>query len=535
MKNMYEIPNISINKKLENDISEIISNSNKNNINLNRDIYFNFSHQKPSNDTSSIKLKQFKAEKNNHKNKIRKKILRHDILFSDSNLLSLNQSFQNISEIEGIKNSSNRNQNTFKLNKTMGNFSDINKKDYLFNKNKINYNKKNYLSSTNFNSFIFDVSERNKNTKEEINNLYNYGEFLTNKLKVSNDKNTEILMKYINLKAELQIKTNQNKELENKIKILEKEQFNLNKSNQEFAKNISSVKKIIENNKLSSIKTISESENIINVNQKKINELNIMNQNLLTKQKEYENEINKLKIIIDKYKINDNLVKNELEIENNNKQETNIQGEIEDLKTKNASLEKEIEQLEYVNNFHRNEINNDVKGIIKNNSIEKLSKEIQNNNKDYIKKIKEFENDLEFKNNKLKESKDEIDKMNQYIDRLKKEIKVKEDYIKIKNNNNVNINKLNEFDNEIKYLIKNLKNMKNENDEIINKLKELYISKKERIIKEKIEKEIKVIIGENDKIKKENTDILKSLEDLASLNNEYEKLIQMNSHLKQNL
>ena len=65
MKNMYEIPNISINKKLENDISEIISNSNKNNININTDIDFNFSHQKPSNDTSSIKLKQFKAEKNN--------------------------------------------------------------------------------------------------------------------------------------------------------------------------------------------------------------------------------------------------------------------------------------------------------------------------------------------------------------------------------------------------------------------------------------------------------------------------------------
>ena len=88
-------------------------------------------------------------------------------------------------------------------------------------------------------------------------------------------------MKYINSKAETQIEQSQNKELEKKIPNLKKEQFNLNKSNQEFDQNISCVQKIVNNNKLSSIKSIPGSEKIIDLNKRKINELNTLNENLL--------------------------------------------------------------------------------------------------------------------------------------------------------------------------------------------------------------------------------------------------------------
>ena len=70
---------------------------------------------------------------------------------------------------------------------------------------------------------------------------------MTKELKESNDKNTELLMKYNTLKAEFQVKENQNKELEKKIKQLKHVHVDINKSNQELNQNISSVKKIVKN------------------------------------------------------------------------------------------------------------------------------------------------------------------------------------------------------------------------------------------------------------------------------------------------
>ena len=43
------------------------------------------------------------------------------------------------------------------------------------------------------------------------------------------------------------------------------------------------------------------------------------------------------------------------------------------------------------------------------------------------------------------------------------------------------------------------------------------------------------MIEDNENIKRENNEILKSLENLTNLNNEYEKLVKINSQLKNNL
>ena len=58
---------------------------------------------------------------------------------------------------------------------------------------------------------------------------------------------------------------------------------------------------------------------------------------------------------------------------------------------------------------------------------------------------------------------------------------------------------------------------------------------KEKIFIESIDNETKTLIEENEKIKNENDSIIQSLNDLPDLNNEYEKLNQINAKLKEEL
>lgn len=379
------------------------------------------------------------------------------------------------------------------------------------------------------------MDEKITNDNENLNNLYNYGESLAKELKSSNDKNTELLMKYINLKAELQIKENQNKELENKIKSLNKEQIVLNKSNQEFAQNISCVQKIVDNNKIASIKSISESEKIINLNQKKINELNLINKNLFNFKKQYENEIDRLKNVLNNYELDDKILeKLEKNIENeNNDDEFNILEELDKLKTTNLNLQNEMEQLENIYNLNFDDLKNNLSGDA--SSMNEIAKEIQNYNHELIDEIIYLKNELKLKNKILEESKKEISDMNDNIKILEYEKTKEEEYLTLKNKNIENRKKLDELDEEIENLMKNLNQIKNNYDEGINKLNEIYISQKENSIFGKIENEIKETTEENEKIKSENNEIIKYLEDLQDLNNEYEKIIQINSKLKENL
>ena len=542
---MKEKKNKLMDKNEENEISKVKLNISDINNNIYSENNFNFNNQNKQSESFSINSKLFENEINNSQQyPINKRLKKHnivssnDILFSDSNLSSLNHSFQNLTKIEQKRGFNNKKKENLKLNQTISYLSNIEKNDYLYNKKEI-YDK-NPGSFTYYGTFNFKPSNLpNKvtDTDEDINKLYNYGESLTKELKSSNDKNSDLLMKYINLKAEIQIKENQNKELENKIQNLKKEQFNLNKSNQEFVQNISCVQKIVNNNKLSSLKSISESEKIINLNKRKINELNILNENLFNLQKQYGNEIDRLKNVLKNYKINDDdFEKLEKIFENENKENRiNILDEIEKLKIKNSNLQKEINQLENENNFQIDKLNINLIKMKDISSMNEVSKEIEKQNEEYINEIKYLNKELNLKNMKLKESMKEINEMNKNIQILEDENYKKEEYLSLKKKNDENISKLNELDEEIKYLINNLNKMKKKNDEDLNKLNKIYILKTEDIIKENIENELKEILEENERIKNENNEIIKSLEDFPDLNNEYEELFQINLKLKQNL
>ena len=344
--------NLINNNKKENDISKLIINNSLNNSNILQDRKLNYHHQNLLSDTLSLNSKIIENEintniKDNSNDKRHKNIFSNEFLFNNSNISSLNHSFQILSKVD--------NQEKNKINEISGyatksknENNNFNKRNYLNNK-KTKFNSKAYQTSFNFRPSI--ITKKLLNDNQQLNELYNYGESLTQELKTSNDNNTDLLMKYINLKAELQIQENKNKELENKIKLLKDDENNTKISNDELRQSILSVQKIINNNKLSSLKSISDSEKHFNFNNNKIKDLNIRNKNLKNIKNEYDNEIKKLKDILNEYKnSNDNFFDFDKYLKDDNKQEDiNIQKEIDILKSENLSLQNEIKHLKNEN------------------------------------------------------------------------------------------------------------------------------------------------------------------------------------------
>ena len=397
---MTEIKTNFINKnKKENDISKMILNNSLNNSNILPDKKTKFYHQNLLSDSLSLNSKIIENEINtNIKDNSIENIKRHqynlsnEFLLSNSNISSLNHSFQTLSKIEQ-RNSSNKNNN-------------LNNRSYINNQNP-NMNSLAYHTSFNFRPS--KISKNLLENNEKLNELYNYGESLTQELKISNDNNSDLLKKYINLKAELQLQENNNKELEDKIKLLRDEEKNIKNSKNELNQSIQSVQKIIDNNKLSSLKSISESEKHFNLNNEKIRELNNRNKNMKNIQKEYEIEIKKLKDILKGYKTNN--LEFEKYLENIYKvEDINILNEIENLKIENSNIQKEIKQLQNINiSLNQNLIFHNKN---KNYSIDKMIEDIENQNNQCINEIKSIQDELNIKNEKIEQLNEEINSLN---------------------------------------------------------------------------------------------------------------------------
>ena len=397
---MTEIKTNFINKnKKENDISKMILNNSLNNSNILPDKKTKFYHQNLLSDSLSLNSKIIENEINtNIKDNSIENIKRHqynlsnEFLLSNSNISSLNHSFQTLSKIEQ-RNSSNKNNN-------------LNNRSYINNQNP-NMNSLAYHTSFNFRPS--KISKNLLENNEKLNELYNYGESLTQELKTSNDNNSDLLMKYINLKAELQLQENNNKELEDKIKLLRDEEKNIKNSKNELNQSIQSVQKIIDNNKLSSLKSISESEKHFNLNNEKIKELNNGNNNMKNIQKEYEIEIKKLKDILNGYKTNN--LEFEKYLENIYRvEDINILNQIENLKNENTNLQNEIKQLQNKNISLKQKLIYPDKN--KNYSFDKMIENIENQNNEYINEIKSIQNELNIKNEKIIQLNKEINSLN---------------------------------------------------------------------------------------------------------------------------
>ena len=391
-------------------------------------------------------------------------------------------------------------------------------------------------------------NQRKIQNLKNLDDLYKYGEYLSNELKISNDTNSELLENYINISSKLQNKNKEDSVINNKIKKLKEEEQELNKNNEEVKKNYQKIRNIIEKNNLLMKNNILEAQKKIDSKQKKISDLKEINLNLINSQKKYDNEIKELERILNEYNledINDQYEKKILQGENNNNnkkdEEKEILNKIYEYNIRNSVLKKDIEQLQKEENI-ANYIFRDSNNLFNENENDKYKyeekvvdskiKELQNKNEDYLNKTKEIENEINLRNNDIKEMQNEIEHINKNIIDIENKNSQRSEYYHLKNNNSLNLNKLIELDEEIKNLLLIKEQLLQDYDSGIENLNKIYNDKKGEIITESIDNEAKDIIEENERLKEENDDIIQELNDLPNLKEEYDKLNQDNIKLK---
>ena len=320
-------------------------------------------------------------------------------------------------------------------------------------------------------------------------------------LKINNEMNNLIKEK------ELLIKSNEKKEKEIiSLKNHKTEEFNgINKKYEEILDKYNSLKKEQEEKEQNLLNEKNNLENKYQNLDKSLKEKNKEITNLKSKFEEIERNLNEIKLLNEEYKTK--LINREESLKE-------YQNKIEEIENKHK---KEIDILEKNNENHDKKIN-DNKNIILLKEIE-----IDNLKNDNIKMKTEIEN----KEKELLKANMELNKSNQYVDELKKSL----DNLKIK---------INEKDNqfiEINQKNKNLENINEQNNKLLIKYKEdLEKAKNEKIENEQNLKAISNI-NENE-IAQLNSQLSELKKNFDEKNKENEKLLKelemKNSKLEEN-
>lgn len=410
----------------------------------------------------------------------------------------------NISNYDSNKSSSSMFSNILNLNKTI----EPKKNEIEDNKNKSNKaNIKNYIEnlikdikrvreSINLNIYNDKLLDINKFFEETIISLNDF--IRQNNIEIN--KENEFLDKISLLKEEKEkIKNKLEKYVsEQKIKytFLEGQIINLSKKELENVKKMKikekefKEKKIKYEEEISTLKNSNiNSENKINENIKKYNELKIINDEikiLLEKENQKNNELNS--IVNDK---NNEIIQiknslNELITKDKNNQETNSK-QLRELKEKNKQL-KELQILNEETKKRKNSLENDVK------KSKDLIKDLQNINSE----LTELNKNLTDENSKIISLKNKINELENEIAIKGEEIKLQKSKNEILNNKNIELEKKNkqinnlikEDDNIINDMEKEIKELNNEltlKNKEINNLNQI-IEEKEGKMKEYINK-----------------------------------------------
>ncbi len=349
------------------------------------------------------------------------------------------------------------------------------KKEILKNNDNINNKISEYEKTNNNYKLLLNEKGKQINIQEkEIKDLKNQ---ITNlKTQITNNKNKNTKIKTIiisEIKIEIKgIKQDNQKKDEYKIKYEQKDR-ELNTIKKEYINQINLLNSTILNNN-----QIIESKDQV-INKLKLN--NQINDNNIydLKQKELENEINKLR------KDNEKLLKANSEL-NDIKESIHIKEQenkdiIRELKQDKLLLENELDEFKKKNEQLNKEIiesknvydNISIKGSNNINIKESYTKKVSKTHTDFIKKIKNLENDIESKNQ-------ELEGLRNFINKLQKE---KENIVL---NNNYNNNIINSNENEIKLkkeieklkgqlehlsstFPKEMEELRNENKKLLNK------------------------------------------------------------------
>ena len=271
-------------------------------------------------------------------------------------------------------------------------------------KSEINTNIENLNEISNTNSNKNIISPRNKkimnNIYEDLNNiqneelinykklndLYLYGDYLENELKMSNDENIKLLEKYKAMKVQVHSLNQKKNKLKQNIEILSKKEKDLDKINTELKNGFNFVQE-----KLGNIDNNNEEKNNL------IKELELNNKQYIEQQNNYDKEIeelkNKISLLVDK-----DDEENDEDEKIIKKMEIDIEEEKKELQEKNMYYMLLIKKNESLNL----EINNLAKEI----DLD-LNEEEEKEEKDNI-NVNESENEEEKNKSKEEENKKEI-------------------------------------------------------------------------------------------------------------------------------
>ena len=197
-----------------------------------------------------------------------------------------------------------------------------------------NYNKpKNNKIMNNIYEDLNDIQNENLINYKKLNDLYLFGDYLENELKVSNDENVKLLEQYKKMKIQVHSLNQKNNKIKQNIDALNKKEKYISKLNEELKNGFNFAKENLGNNEEKA---------------KILNELESSNKKYIEIQTDYEKQIENLKNKISE------LVDNEEKEENEddkiiNKLEDDIENDKKELENKNAEYMLLIKKNELLN------------------------------------------------------------------------------------------------------------------------------------------------------------------------------------------
>ena len=245
-----------------------------------------------------------------------------------------------------------------------------------------NYNKpKNNKIMNNIYEDLNDIQNENLINYKKLNDLYLFGDYLENELKVSNDENVKLLEQYKKMKIQVHSLNQKNNKIKQNIDALNKKEKYISKLNEELKNGFNFAKENLGNNEEKA---------------KILNELESSNKKYIEIQTDYEKQIenlkNKISELVDneeKEEDEDDKIINKLEddIENDKKELENKNAEYMLLIKKNELLNQEIINLgaeldmDLEENEEENEENLDDENNNDNNNNNQKSNELKNEEK----------------------------------------------------------------------------------------------------------------------------------------------------------
>ena len=393
------------------------------------------------------------------------------------------------------------------INKNIGLVSPINN-EILNNNRTITGN--NVELSNRLNNLMGIQNNNQNDINQKINELIAYGDYIEEKLKISNDNNSQVLNSYEELNIRVKDTIINNNKIENDIKEYENENNNLFKANDELRRNLIEISKRFNNESQILKDYYLHCNQNYNDSIERNSYLNNLNKNLQKSKSDYNELINKMKETI-------NILSNK-----KNSQSLDLKQIEKNLNEKDEELKKRDDQLKELQIINDKLIE---EGIIIQHEINKTYDELTNHQQlgNQLMIIKDTLNTYDSKIDELKEI---IRRKDNEIEDIKNNYNDLNNKLKRKKNDNIdnykyNINKSNLIKIPFNYNKENFNiNLNNENGENKKEITKLTLNN-DLNVKDKKNQSQK-LLEENRKLQQEYLNLIGQSINLEKMDKKYE-------------